>query len=153
MARIVAAPAHPGGHCVIPPPPPVPPPPPLPHGHGPAAFPTAFPSFPAFPHCSAPPVPPPPPAPPHHVQQAVRHTPPPHPAARPSPVHPQAVLPAPLPTASVYAVTVPPKVVLDTAAAAPAGSPEATFVFVAVTLPAVISAAAGFINHSFGRHR
>lgn len=68
-------------------------------------------------------------------------------------VHPRAVLPSPPPPATLRAGTAPPKAIVDTAAPVPVGSPEATFVFVAITLPALISAGASFVNHAMGRHR
>ncbi|WP_161790100.1 hypothetical protein [Streptacidiphilus carbonis] len=85
-----------------------------------------------------------------------RPTPPPTPQPSPRPTpppHPLAVLPTPTPHAQVHTTTAPPRIITDTAAPATNGSPEAAFILVAVTLPALIAAGASFINHAVGRHR
>ena len=129
------------------PPPPVPPPArPAGHGRGfPMAAPPPLPRLPRppqVPHCVAP------------RRPAVVHVAAPAPA--PPPVrHPQATLP-PKPTPSqIHATTAVPVVPVITAAAvaAPPASPQAAFIFVAVTLPALVAAGAGYVSHAFGRHR
>jgi hypothetical protein len=77
----------------------------------------------------------------------MRPTPPPAP-------HPLAVLPTPPRPAQIHATTAAPqRIITDTAAPATSGSPEAAFILVAVTLPALVAAGASFINHAVGRHR
>lgn len=92
---------------------------------------------------------------PHHTVHPTPHrTVPPAPRAAVHAVpaaHPRAVLPGP--PATVHATTAPPKIIVDSAVQVPTGSPEATFVFVAITLPALIAAGAGFVSHAIGRHR
>ncbi|MFD0331077.1 hypothetical protein ACFQZC_30170 [Streptacidiphilus monticola] len=46
-----------------------------------------------------------------------------------------------------------PHPVVDTAVPATTGAPEAAFVFVAITLPALVAAGAGLIGHALGRNR
>ena len=113
--------------------------------------------------CEALPVPPPAlprlPRPPHTPVCVARPRPVVVHAAAPAPPppvrHPQATLP-PKPTPSqIHATTAVPVTPLITAAAMPASpaSPQAAFVFVAVTLPALVAAGAGYVSHAFGRHR
>ena len=108
--------------------------------------------------CQALPVPPPAPVPPvpPPVAPGTGHGGFAQPAPPPPPVrHPQATLP-PKPTPSqLHATTVVPVAPAITAAAEPAtpAAPEAAFIFVAVTLPALVAAGAGYVSHAFGRHR
>lgn len=75
------------------------------------------------------------------------------PTPTPPPPHPRAALPTPPRPAQIHTTTAPPRIITDTAAPATSGSPEAAFILVAVTLPALIAAGASFINHAVGRHR
>ena len=132
------------------PPPPVPPPVPPAAGAGrgfPEPVAPVLPRLPRPPHplrCVAPPRP-------VVVRPVVPAPAPPPPVVR----HPQATLP-PKPTPSqIHATTAVPVAPAITAAAVPAppAAPEAAFVFVAVTLPALVAAGAGYVSHAFGRHR
>ena len=85
-------------------------------------------------------------APVHHAAPVVR-------PSTPAPTHPLAVLPTPPRPAQIHTTTAPPRIITDAAAPATGGSPEAAFILVAVTLPALLAAGASFIHHTVGRHR
>ncbi|WP_157537743.1 hypothetical protein [Kitasatospora azatica] len=85
------------------------------------------------------------------------HPTPVHPAPAPPPpppvLPPTPALPAPPPPSQQHAVTVTPTHHPDDSFAMPVADPQNAFAFIAITVPAVLTAAVTFINQTAGRRR
>ncbi|MBF9070206.1 hypothetical protein [Streptacidiphilus fuscans] len=72
---------------------------------------------------------------------------------RTPPPKPPPPLPTPVLVAHVQAVTAVPHVLAQPMVTAAPAAPEAAFVYVAITIPALVAAGAGALNHVLGRGR
>ncbi|MFI9271520.1 hypothetical protein ACIGXM_12505 [Kitasatospora sp. NPDC052896] len=88
---------------------------------------------------------------PHHAPAP----PPPPPAPTPAAPRPHSTpaLPPPPPPSTLHATTAVPTRPPDDSLTVPADASQSVFTLVAITIPAVLAAAAHFINHSAGRRR
>jgi hypothetical protein len=90
-----------------------------------------------------------------HSHLVVHPRPPLRAMPRPAPPPPRKLLPPPTATPVVYvhAATAVPHVLPPPAVTAAPAAPEAAFVYVAITIPALVAAGAGALNHVLGRGR